>query len=72
MCKVCNLCSVLETGISAVGISAQLRAALGSSLIRRTLDTFMMMVIIMISSISSWREYVWVITGFITKIWLYY
>jgi hypothetical protein len=32
----------------------------------------MMMVIIIISSISSWREYIWVITGFITKIWLYY
>jgi hypothetical protein len=32
----------------------------------------MMMVIIMISGISSWREYIWVITGFITKIWLYY
>jgi hypothetical protein len=31
-----------------------------------------MMVIIMISGISSWREYIWVITGFITKIWLYY
>jgi hypothetical protein len=30
------------------------------------------MVIIMISGISSWREYIWVITGFITKIWLYY
>jgi hypothetical protein len=30
------------------------------------------MVIIMISGISSWREYFWVITGFITKIWLYY
>jgi hypothetical protein len=32
----------------------------------------MMMVTIMISGISSWREYIWVITGFITKIWLYY
>jgi hypothetical protein len=31
-----------------------------------------MMVIIMISGISSWREYFWVITVFITKIWLYY
>jgi hypothetical protein len=30
-----------------------------------------MMVIIMISGISSWREYIWVITVFITKIWLY-
>jgi hypothetical protein len=32
----------------------------------------MTMVIIMISGISSWREYLWVITGFITKTWLYY
>jgi hypothetical protein len=31
----------------------------------------MMMVIIMISGISSWREYIWVITEFITKTWLY-
>jgi hypothetical protein len=31
----------------------------------------MMMVIIMISGISSWRGYIWVITGFITKTWLY-
>jgi hypothetical protein len=30
-----------------------------------------MMVIILISSISSWRRYIWVITGFITKTWLY-
>jgi hypothetical protein len=30
-----------------------------------------MMFIIMISGISSWREYIWVITGFITKTWLY-
>jgi hypothetical protein len=22
--------------------------------------------------ISSWREYIWVIIGFITKIWLYH
>jgi hypothetical protein len=29
------------------------------------------MVIIMFSGISSWREYIWVITGFITKTWLY-
>jgi hypothetical protein len=29
------------------------------------------MVIILISGISSWREYSWVITGFITKSWLY-
>jgi hypothetical protein len=32
----------------------------------------MMMNVTMISGISSWREYFWVITGFITKIWLYY
>jgi hypothetical protein len=32
----------------------------------------MMMVIISIFGISSWREYIWIITGFITKIWLYY
>jgi hypothetical protein len=32
----------------------------------------MMMIIILISGISSWREYFWVITGFITKTWLYY
>jgi hypothetical protein len=30
-----------------------------------------MMIIIMISDISSWREYIWLITGFITKTWLY-
>jgi hypothetical protein len=29
------------------------------------------MIIILILGISSWREYFWVITGFITKIWLY-
>jgi hypothetical protein len=28
--------------------------------------------ITVVSGISSWREYFWVITGFITKIWLYY
>jgi hypothetical protein len=32
----------------------------------------MMMVIIMIFGISSWREYIWVINEFITKIWLHY
>jgi hypothetical protein len=52
--------------------SSRLRAALGSSLIRRTLVTFMMMVnndvINVISSISSLREYFWVITGLITKL----
>jgi hypothetical protein len=30
-----------------------------------------MMVIILISGISSWREYISVITGFITKTWVY-
>jgi hypothetical protein len=39
--KVCNLCKVLETGISA---ELTVKSSLGSSLIRRTLDTFMMMV----------------------------
>jgi hypothetical protein len=39
--KVCNLYRVLETGSQP---SSHLRAALGSSLITRTLDTFMMMV----------------------------
>jgi hypothetical protein len=29
------------------------------------------MVINLISGSSSWREYFWVITGFITKTWLY-
>jgi uncharacterized membrane protein len=67
--KVYNLCRVLETGISVV---LTVKSSLGSSLIRRTLDTFMIMIIILISGISSWREYIWVITGFITKIWLYY
>jgi hypothetical protein len=28
------------------------------------------MIITVVSSISSWREYFWVITGFITKTWL--
>jgi hypothetical protein len=31
-----------------------------------------MMVIIMVSGICSWKEYFWVITGFITKIRPYY
>jgi hypothetical protein len=38
---VCNLCRVLET---VYQLCSRLRADLGSSLIRRTLDTFMMMV----------------------------
>jgi hypothetical protein len=39
--KVCNLCRVLETGISAM---LTVKSSLGSSLIRRTLITFMMMI----------------------------
>ena len=39
--KVCNLCKVSRTGILGV---LTIRAALGSSLIRIILDTFMMMV----------------------------
>jgi hypothetical protein len=39
--KVCNLCRVLETSIS---VMLTVKSSLGSSLIRRTLDTFMMMV----------------------------
>jgi hypothetical protein len=38
--KLCNLYRVLETGISVV---LTIKAALRSSLIRVTLDTFMMM-----------------------------
>jgi hypothetical protein len=30
-----------------------------------------MMLIILISGISSWREYSWIIIRFITQIWLY-
>jgi hypothetical protein len=40
MGKVCNLCRVLETGISAV---LMVMSSLGILLIRRTLVTFMMM-----------------------------
>jgi hypothetical protein len=32
----------------------------------------MMINITLISGISSWREYFWVITGFIAKTWLHY
>jgi hypothetical protein len=39
--KVCNLCRVLETGIPVV---LMVKSSLGSSLVRRTLDAFMMMV----------------------------
>jgi hypothetical protein len=71
--KVYNLCRVLKLVYQP---SSRLRTALGSSLIRRTLVTFMMMVnndvINLISGISSLREYFWVITRFITKTWLYY
>jgi hypothetical protein len=71
--KVCNLCKVLETGISD---ELTVKSGLGILiLIRKTLDTFTMMVnnddIILTSSISSWRRYILVITGFITKTWLY-
>jgi hypothetical protein len=38
--KVCNLCKVLEIGISVV---LTVMSSLGSSLIRVTLDMFMMM-----------------------------
>jgi hypothetical protein len=55
MGKVCNLCRVPETGISVV---LTVKSSLG------------MMIITMVSGISSWREYFWVITGFITKTWL--
>jgi hypothetical protein len=70
--KLCDLCRVLETGISVV---LTVKSGLGFSLIRRISITLIMMInddgIIMISGISSWREYIWVITGFITKTWLY-
>jgi hypothetical protein len=70
--KVCDLCRVLEIGNQSC---SWFRAALGSYLIRRTLVTFMMMInddgIIMIFGTSSWRECFWIITRFITKIWLY-
>ena len=39
--KVCNLCRVLETGISAV---LAVMNSLGSSSIRRTMVTFVMMI----------------------------
>jgi hypothetical protein len=39
--NVYNLCRVLKTGISA---ELTVKSSLGSSLIRRTLDTFIMMV----------------------------
>ena len=41
MGKVCNLCRVLETGISVV---LTVKSSLGILLIRITLDTFMIMV----------------------------
>jgi hypothetical protein len=56
--------------------SSWLRVALGSSLIRRTLDTFMMMINNDAIKSDLWyflrlRKYFWVITRFITKSWLY-
>jgi histone acetyltransferase (RNA polymerase elongator complex component) len=39
--KVCNLCRVLETGISVV---LTIMSSLGSSSIRRAMVTFMMMI----------------------------
>jgi hypothetical protein len=39
--KVYNLCRVLKTGISA---ELTVKSSLGSSLIRRTMNTFMMMI----------------------------
>jgi hypothetical protein len=41
--SVCNHYRVLETGISPV---LTVKSSIGSSLIRRTLDTFMMIIII--------------------------
>jgi hypothetical protein len=57
--KVCTLCRVLETGISAV---LAVMSSLGAPLIRVTLDTFMMMLNdddynYGIFGISSWREW---------------
>jgi hypothetical protein len=65
--KVCNLCIVLETGISA---ELTVKSSLGILLIRRFLVTFMMMVnnddINLISGISSFEE---VLLG---NNWVYY
>jgi hypothetical protein len=70
--KVCNLCRVLETVYQP---SSWLRAALGSSLIRRTLDTFMMMlnndVINLISGIFSFEGVLLGNNWVVTKTWLY-
>jgi hypothetical protein len=49
--KVCNLCRVLETGISVV---LTVKSGIGSSLIRGTLDTFMMMI-----SIDGYNSDLW-------------
>jgi hypothetical protein len=49
--KVCNLCRVLETGISVV---LTIKSNLGSSLIRRTLNTLMMMVTIDDNNYGLW------------------
>jgi hypothetical protein len=32
----------------------------------------MVMIVTLVSGIFTWREYFWVITGFITKTWHYY
>jgi hypothetical protein len=70
--KVCDLCRVLETGISAV---LTVTSSLVISLIRRTLSTFMMMI-----SNDGYKSDLWyfLLEGVplgnnwvITKIWLY-
>jgi hypothetical protein len=65
---VCNLYRMLETSISAM---LMVKSSLGILFDDKNSRYFMMMmIIIMIYGISSWREYIWVITGFITKTWL--
>jgi hypothetical protein len=63
---------IVRIGISVV---RRLRAALGSSLIRRTLVTFMMMVNNDGYNYDLWYFLLegvnWVIIEFITKTWLY-
>jgi hypothetical protein len=71
--KVCNLCRVLETGILVV--PTVMSRALGSSLIRRTIVTFMMMInngdynpdlwYFLLEGVPLGNNWV------ITKIWLY-
>jgi hypothetical protein len=65
--KVCNLCRVLKTGISTV---LMVKSSLGILFDLKNFGYSRMMIISVISGISSWREYIWVITGFITKTWL--